>query len=319
MRVDAPKETALPVEEIIAKDPTTALYLPYAERLVEDGRLEEAIALCETRKRRPGRGVGDHIVLGRAYLADGQIGSARAEFKSALDLDRENVVALKALGGILAHEGSHAEAASYYQAVCRVDPGDLESQTALHQITSGEFPEIRPADVIVGQGSLAWQPVRLPREEEHLSELALGLRTIERFDASRVEPVAGTRPYETSSHEGVDLSVERNAPTEESRPDLAARDFATRDMETRDLDTRDQPTGDFAAGDAIPADPARLDETPSESPLIPAEAMVRSQPAALGDVVEHHPPVEIPRAPGKVVEVNKSAFETWLRQLSGKE
>jgi tetratricopeptide (TPR) repeat protein len=290
MRGDAPKETALPVEEIIAKDPTTALYLPYAERLVEDGRLEEAIALCETRKRRPGRGVGDHIVLGRAYLADGQIGAARAEFQSALDLDRENVVALKALGGILAHEGSHAEAASYYQAVCRVDPGDLESQTALHQITSGEYPEIRPADVIVGQGSLSWQPVRLPREEEHLSELALGLRTIERFDAPLTERVAGPRSYEAASNEGVDLSVERNAPpVEESIPGMP------------------------------PDPPAPLDEAPRESTLVPAEAMARPKPAALGDVVEHHPPVEIARAPGKVVEVNKSAFETWLRQLSGKE
>ena len=294
MRGDAPKETALPVEEIIAKDPTTALYLPYAERLVEDGRLEEAIALCETRKRRPGRGVGDHIVLGRAYLADGQIGAARAEFQSALDLDRENVVALKALGGILSHEGSHAEAASYYQAVCRVDPGDLESQTALHQITSGEYPEIRPADVIVGQGSLSWQPVRLPREEEHLSELALGLRTIDRFDASRAEQVAGPRSYEAPSDEGVDLSVERNAPVEEFPRDIEA-------------------------GDMTPAHPAPLDEVPSESTLVPAEAMARRKPAALGDVVEHHPPVEIARAPGKVVEVNKSAFETWLRQLSGKE
>jgi hypothetical protein len=289
MRGDAPKETALPVEEIIAKDPTTALYLPYAERLVEDGRLEEAIALCETRKRRPGRGVGDHIVLGRAYLADGQIGAARAEFQSALDLDRENVVALKALGGILAHEGSHAEAASYYQAVCRVDPGDLESQTALHQITSGEYPEIRPADVIVGQGSLSWQPVRLPREEEHLSELALGLRTIERFDASHVERVGGPHSYETASDEGVDLSVERNAPVEEF------------------------------PSDTTPGHPAPLDETPRESIPVSADDMTRPKPAALGDVAEHHPPVEIARAPGKVVEVNKSSFETWLRQLSGKE
>ena len=287
MRGDAPKETALPVEEIIAKDPTTALYLPYAERLVEDGRLEEAIALCETRKRRPGRGVGDHIVLGRAYLADGQIGAARAEFQSALDLDRENVVALKALGGILAHEGSHAEAASYYQAVCRVDPGDLESQTALHQITSGEYPEIRPADVIVGQGSLSWQPVRLPREEEHLSELALGLRTIERFDAPHAERVAGPRSCEAASDEGVDLSVEGNAPVEEPHTDTTHA--------------------------------APLEEAPRESTLVPAEAMARPKPAALGDVVEHHPPVEIARAPGKVVEVNRSAFETWLRQLSGQE
>ena len=300
MRGDAPKETALPVEEIIAKDPASALYLPYAERLVEDGRLEEAIALCEERKRRPGRGVGDHIVLGRAYLADGQLGRARAEFKEALDLDRENVVALKALGGILAHEGNHAEAASYYQAVCRVDPGDLESQTALHQITSGEFPEIRPADLIVGQGAMSWQPVRLPREEEHLSELALGLRTIERFDASQTMPPA-PRPYAAPDAD-FDLPVER-----------IAREEARAAIEPRDL--RGTISDDLAPSD-IAAD-AHTDESSPEP--VHAEARVAAGPSGLGEIVESQPPVEVPRAPGKVVEGNKNAFETWIRQLGGKE
>lgn len=308
MRGDAPKEMALPVEEIIAKDPATALYLPYAERLVEDGRLEEAIALCEERKRRPGRGVGDHIVLGRAYLADGQLGPAHAEFKEALDLDRENVVALKALGGILAHEGNHAEAASYYQAVCRVDPGDLESQTALHQITSGEFPEIRPADVIVGQGAMSWQPVRLPREEEHLSELALGLRTIERFDASQTEPPAAPRSY-AAPESGFDLSVERIAPEGTPAPG----------------DLRAPVAGDLALSDSaaetapdVDAHPGEIDPEPAPEPAH-AEAHVGGAPSGLGDIVESQPPMEVLRAPGRVVEGNKSAFETWIRQLGGKE
>jgi len=298
MRGDAPKETALSVEAIIAKDPASALYLPYAERLIEDGRLEEAIALCEQRKRRPGRGVGDHIVLGRAYLADGQIGPARAEFKDALDLDRENVVALKALGGILAHEGNHAEAASYYQAVCRVDPGDLESQTALHQITSGEFPEIRPADIIVGQGAMNCQPVRLPREEEHLSELALGLRTLERFDASQAEPPIAPRPYAVPAAD-LDLSVERMAPEETRAPfaeDVALSDIAT--SASSDVDT----------------DRGQVTHEP-----VHAEAHVAAGPSGLGEIAESHPPMEVPRAPGQVVEGNKSAFETWIRQLGGKE
>lgn len=305
MRGDAPKETALPVEEIIAKDPASALYLPYAERLVEDGRLEEAIALCEERRRRPGRGVGDHIVLGRAYLADGQIGPARAEFKGALDLDRENVVALKALGGILAHQGNHAEAASYYQAVCRVDPGDLESQTALHQITSGEFPEIRPADVIVGQGAMNWQPVRLPREEEHLSELALGLRTIERFDALQSEPPAAARPYAAPPAD-FDLSVERIASTATpASGDLRAGDIAL-------------PGSAADKAPDVDAHRGQINPEPAPEP-VHAEAHVGGGPSGLGDIVESQPPMEVPRAPGKVVEGNKSAFETWIRQLGGKE
>jgi tetratricopeptide (TPR) repeat protein len=204
MRDDARQEAILPLEEIVAKDPATALYLPLAERLIERGRLEEAIRLCEERRLRPGNGVGDHIVLGRAYLADGRLNEARGEFEAALALDRENVVALKALAGILSHQGDHEQAAGYYRAVCRIDPGDLESQTALHQITSGEFPEVRPADVIVGQGELSWQPVRLPREEEHLPELALGLRTIETFDAG--PPPA---PYTAKVQDFQELPLER--------------------------------------------------------------------------------------------------------------
>ena len=176
------------LEETVRRDAATALYMPLAERWRELGRVEEAVQLCEERKNRPGHGVGDRIVLGRCYLADGRLNEARGEFEGALALDRENVVALKALAGILCHEGAHVRAADLYLAVCRVDPGDLESQTALHQITSGEFSEVRPPDVIVDAGDVSWQPVRLPREEEHLSTLGLGLRTIENFDA---EPSVG--------------------------------------------------------------------------------------------------------------------------------
>lgn len=181
---------SLALETIVSQDLATALYLPLAERLRERGRVEEAIRLCEERRQRPGSGVGDHIVLGRCYLADGRLGNAKSEFEAAVVLDRENVVALKALAGILAHEGDHGRASDLYRAVCRIDPGDLESQTALHQITSGEFPEVRPPDVVVGQGDLAWHPVRLPREEEHLPEIALGLRTIEKFDTLYEAPSA---------------------------------------------------------------------------------------------------------------------------------
>ena len=205
MREHARQEAELPLEEIVAKDPASALYLDLAARLVELGRLEEAIQLCEERRNRPGHGVGDHIVLGRAYLADGRLNDALAELEAALALDRENVVALKALAGILSHQGKHEQAAGYYRAVCRIDPGDLESQTALHQITSGEFPEARPADVIIGQGELSWQPIRLPREEEHLPELGLGLRTIETFDPPDTKPI----PYTAKVQDFQELPIDR--------------------------------------------------------------------------------------------------------------
>lgn len=268
MSVDTRADAVLPLEEIVARDPATALYLPLVERLTLQGRLDEAVRLAEERRTRPGRGVGDHVVLGRAYLAQGRLGEARSEFHAALDLDRENVVALKALGGILSHQGNHEEAAGYYRAVCRVDPGDLESQTALHQITSGEFPEARPADVIVGQGALTWQPIRLPREEEHLSELALGLRTIESF-AQAAAPAVAPEPAREAAATEAGVEIEGIAP-------------------------RVEPGATSA---------------PSTAPAAP-----RSAP------VEKLPPVEVPvPQSGRLAEVNRAAFETWLRQLRGRD
>ena len=232
--MDNVRQEAVPtLEEMAARDPSSAIYLPLAEKLRAEGRVEEAIRLCEERRTRPGRGVGDHIVLGRAYLADGQIDSAQVEFASALELDRENVVALKALAGILSHRGNEREAAAHYRAVCRVDPGDLESQTALHQITSGEYPEARPADIIVDQGELNWQPVRLPREEEHLGELSLGLKTIDTFEApATAAPMEATQaespvpvpPAATTPSEVTFAEVLEEAPTDEGHaPDPATR------------------------------------------------------------------------------------------------
>jgi len=188
MSEDARYDSIALLERIATQDPSSPLYLPLAERMREQGRIEEAIRLCEERRGRSGEGVGDRIVLGRCYLAAGRLPEARAQFEGAVQLDRENVVALKALAGILSHEGNHGAASDFYRAVCRIDPGDLESQTALHQITSGEFPEVRPPDLVVAQGELTWQPVQPPREEEYLGEISLGLHTIESFDADVPKP-----------------------------------------------------------------------------------------------------------------------------------
>jgi tetratricopeptide (TPR) repeat protein len=223
MTGDPRRDSATLLEEIVAKDPATALYLPLAERLREEGRVEEALRLCEERRDRPGAGVGDSVVLGRCYLAAGRLIEARGAFEQALALDRENVAALKALAGILAHQGEHPRAADLYRAVCRVDPGDLESQTALHQITSGEYPESRSPEIVIGQGDVTWEPVRLPREEEHLAELSLGLRTIGTFDqadraaeAAPVEPAAATGAEAAATGPRAEATRTRKAPVEKS-------------------------------------------------------------------------------------------------------
>src|SRR3989442_16017312 len=99
MSEDARYDSIALLERIATQDPSSPLYLPVAERMREQGRVEEAVRLCEERRGRPGQGVGDRIVLGRCYLAAGRLTEARAQFEAAGQPDRENVVALKALAG----------------------------------------------------------------------------------------------------------------------------------------------------------------------------------------------------------------------------
>ena len=222
MSEEARKDSTALLERIVSQDPSSPLYLPVAERMREQGRVEEAIRLCEERRGRPGHGVGDHVVLGRCYLAAGRLAEASSQFESAVALDRENVVALKALAGILSHEGRHGAASDFYRAVCRIDPGDLESQSALHQITSGEFPEVRPPDLVVAQGDMTWQPVQPPREEEYLGEISLGLHTIESFDARAPLPYeVKVQDFQEMAFDSLD--VEPTAPPAAAVPAAAAQ------------------------------------------------------------------------------------------------
>ena len=235
MSEDARYDSIALLERIATQDPSSPLYLPLAERMREQGRIEEAIRLCEERRGRPGEGVGDRIVLGRCYLAAGRLAEARAQFEGAVQLDRENVVALKALAGILSHEGNHGAASDFYRAVCRIDPGDLESQTALHQITSGEFPEVRPPDLVVAQGELTWQPVQPPREEEYLGEISLGLHTIESFDAE------APKAYDVKVQDFQEMALERFGVEPTIPPDARGETAAPPVMEPEEPEHAPEP------------------------------------------------------------------------------
>jgi tetratricopeptide (TPR) repeat protein len=317
------------LELIVERDPATAMYLPLAERMRDAGRVEEAIQLCESRKNRPGRGVGDAIVLARCYLADGRLSEARAEFEAALALDRENVVALKALAGLFAHQGNPSRAVDLYRAVCRIDPGDLESQTALHQITSGEYADVQPPDVVVGQGDLGWQPVRLPREEEHLKDLALGLHMVESFDAKEVPAARSRDPHfrelsledlerATSGVPGektIDGLVRSELPSASAGPETGSEPTLHETAQIPRSGARpafSRPAQEPSAPPpTAPAPSAALPVTPPPAPPKPAAQVVAPDTPNAANV-----PVE-PAAPRANLGGNRSAFETWVRKLGG--
>ncbi|MDH3458358.1 MAG: tetratricopeptide repeat protein, partial [Gemmatimonadota bacterium] len=93
-----------------------------------------------------------HIVLGRCHLDKQQDAVAAEAFEKVLELDMENVIALKSLSEIAERKGDSAGARGWLQRLLEVDPMNEEATTALERL--GEGVEAAEAEEVVGAGDV---------------------------------------------------------------------------------------------------------------------------------------------------------------------
>lgn len=107
-------------------------FAPLANEYRKAGDLDQAIALCrEHLPKQPGHMSG-HIVYGQALYEAGELIQARSVFESALQLDPENLIALRHLGDIAKASGDPSTARRWYERVLDADPrnDDIAAQLA---------------------------------------------------------------------------------------------------------------------------------------------------------------------------------------------
>ena len=78
-----------------------------------------------------------NIVLGRCYLDKAEDLQAAKAFESVLELDMENVIALKCLSEIAERQGDTAAARNWLERLLEVDPMNEEAQAALDAMGEG--------------------------------------------------------------------------------------------------------------------------------------------------------------------------------------
>lgn len=101
-------------------------FAPLANEYRKLGDLTQAIALCRAHlPNQPGH-VSGHIVLAQALYEARELGEARSTFEAALDLDPENLIALRYLGDIAREQGEPQQARSWYERVLEADPRNDE-------------------------------------------------------------------------------------------------------------------------------------------------------------------------------------------------
>src|SRR6185503_8261205 len=101
-------------------------FAPLANELRKAGDLEQAIALCRAHLPQQSGHISGHIVLAQALFEANEPDEARHVFEQALDLDPENLIALRSLGDIARAAGDMGATRAWYERVLEVDPRNEE-------------------------------------------------------------------------------------------------------------------------------------------------------------------------------------------------
>lgn len=113
-------------------------FAPYANELRKVGETDQAITICRTHlSGQPGH-VSGHIVLAQALHEAGEHREARDVFAAALELDPENLIALRTMGDIAYAGGDFSGARHWYERLLDADPRNQEIATLLVDLRGSE-------------------------------------------------------------------------------------------------------------------------------------------------------------------------------------
>ena len=115
-----------------------------ANELRKSGDYDRAIEICRGQiPQQPGY-ISGHIVLGQSLYDCGRLEEARQAFETALNLDPENLIALRHLGDIARQHGENDVAKGWYRRLLEVDPQNDEVVAQLEAMGGATAPAIEP-------------------------------------------------------------------------------------------------------------------------------------------------------------------------------
>ena len=211
-------------------------FAPLANELRKLGDLEQAIALCRTHLPQQPHNVSGHIVLAQALFEAGNTPDARSTFEAALDLDPENLIALRYLGDIARAQGEHSTARQLYERVLDADPRNDEIAQLVREIQQG-VPATEAAEAKAAAPEEPAAPEIGPPSVEH-EEVAASEQPNEVLAEAMQPEVHEPEPIEDLAtawqHEVAALESESDSKVDESA-------YAELPVEEPELELRDEP------------------------------------------------------------------------------
>ena len=122
------------LERRYAENPDGRFFAPLADAYRKAGSLDRALELVRAGLAKHPDYLSARIVLGRCLLDKGDDAEAERTFRSVLELDAENIIALKSLAEITERTGRTVEARKWLQQLLVVDSMNTEAEADLQRL-----------------------------------------------------------------------------------------------------------------------------------------------------------------------------------------
>ena len=111
-------------------------FAPYADWCRKNGDLDLALEIVQTGLTKKPNYLSGHIVLGRCFIDQKKDTEAGKAFERVLELDAENIIALRFLAEITERQGDSPSALRWLKRLLEVDPSNDDAVEALKRLES---------------------------------------------------------------------------------------------------------------------------------------------------------------------------------------
>ena len=120
--------------------PGSHVFAPLADAYRKLGLMEEALDICARGLAANPRYASGYVVQGKCQFDAGRADRAEESFKKVLEIDGQNLVALRYLGIIRAGCGDTEGARGYFEQILVLDPDDKEIRQRLDAVKASSAP-----------------------------------------------------------------------------------------------------------------------------------------------------------------------------------
>src|SRR5262249_38240032 len=119
-----PKSTVERYEQILAQDPSSAVFVELAKALIEVGDHRRAIEVCQAGTSHHRNSIMGRVLWGKALICLGRPAEAMEQFDRALAFDRENPYAYSLISEVLLQKGLYRSALPLLRKATALQPNN---------------------------------------------------------------------------------------------------------------------------------------------------------------------------------------------------